>query len=294
MTLDARSLLQSWPAAFGIDAALGLAALVYTRGWLRLRAILPNLISTWRLAAFIAGIVAVWIAIGSALESYDEVLLSVHMVQHLLLMAIAPPLILLGAPTLPILHGLPRWATRGVAGPFLKMGTVKGIARAITHPVFCWLAATLALIVWHFPAMFDLALRSDGWHKLEHASFFGAGLLFWWPVIQPWPSAARWPAWAIPLYLFFATLPCDVLSAFLAFCDRVVYRAYLSAPGLFGFSALADQQCAAALMWTFVTIIYLIPAVIITIRILSPRREQMPAEFSAGMSGPGHAPEASK
>ena len=111
-------------------------------------------------------------------------------------------------------------------------------------------------------------------HELEHSSFLGAGLLFWWPVIQPWPSVAHWPRWSIPLYLFCATLPCDALSAFLVFCDRVVYSSYLSAPPVFAWSPLADQQCAAALMWVAVTIILVVPAVIVTTRILTHREER--------------------
>jgi putative membrane protein len=112
-------------------------------------------------------------------------------------------------------------------------------------------------------------------HELEHACFLGAGLLFWWPVIQPWPSNARWPRWSIPLYLFCATLPCDALSAFLAFCDRVVYSSYLSAPQLVFVSKLQDQECAAALMWTCVTVIFLVPAVVVTMQLLSPHHSHL-------------------
>jgi putative membrane protein len=115
-------------------------------------------------------------------------------------------------------------------------------------------------------------LRLDSLHKFEHATFFAAGLIFWWPVIQPWPSTARGPRWAIPLYLFAATLPCDALSGFLVFCDRVAYSSYLSAPRVFKMSPLQDQECAAALMWVCVTIIFLVPAVIVTMQILSPHR----------------------
>jgi cytochrome c oxidase assembly factor CtaG len=212
------------------------------------------------------------------MEAFDDVSLTVHMVQHLLLMAIAPPLILLGSPALPLLQGIPQSVARRIVGPFLRWRLVKWLGRLITNPAICWLAATLALIAWHVPAAFELALRWDWMHELEHACFFGTGLLFWWPVVQPWPSTARWPRWSIPLYLFCAMLPCDVLSAFLAFCDRVVYSSYLSAPRLFAISALQDQECAAALMWTCVTIILLVPAVVVTIQILSPERSHLPEE----------------
>src|ERR1700682_3325698 len=108
MTPNAQVILESWSAPIGVNVSLCLATLVYTKGWLRLHKVLPNLISTWRLSAFFAGIVSLWVAIGSPLEAFDDVSLSVHMVQHLLLMAVAPPLFLLGAPTLPLLRGIPR------------------------------------------------------------------------------------------------------------------------------------------------------------------------------------------
>jgi cytochrome c oxidase assembly factor CtaG len=272
MTTDAHVVLKSWSAPLGVNLVLCLSTLVYVRGWIRLHLVLPNLILRWRLAAFFAGIVSVWIAIGSPVGAFDDVSLTVHMVQHLLLITIAPLLILLSAPALPFLQGLPQWMSRKVIGPILRSAWMKRVGHFITNPAICWLAATLALIAWHIPRVFELALQSDWLHELEHASFFCAGVLFWWPVVQPWPSTARWPRWSIPLYLFLATLPCDALSAFLAFCDRVVYSSYISAPRPFNISPLQDQECAAALMWVCVTIIFLVPAVVVTMQILSPRR----------------------
>jgi len=294
MITDTQALLQSWSAPIGVNVFLSLAAVVYARGWFRLHAAAPKLIPAWRLAAFLAGVVSVWIAIGSPVEAFDDVSLTVHMVQHLLLMSVAPPLILLGAPALPLLRGLPQSIAREVAGPFLRWRLVKWLGRALAHPAICWLAAAFALIGWHVPAIFDLALRWDWLHELEHATFLGTGLLFWWPVIQPWPSSARWPRWSIPLYLFGATLPCDVLSAFLAFCNRVVYSSYLSGPSVFGLSALEDQECAAALMWTCVTFIFLIPAVVVTMQILSPQETPVPDSNSDELRGVPPQPLTSK
>ena len=100
-------------------------------------------------------------------------LLTAHMIQHLLIMFVAPPLILLGSPQNPLLRGLPRWAVRDAAGPFLTWRLLKRFGRAVTHPAFCWFAATLALIGWHIPAAYDLALISPDWHE------FGARLPVW-------------------------------------------------------------------------------------------------------------------
>jgi cytochrome c oxidase assembly factor CtaG len=153
------------------------------------------------------------------------------MIQHLLLMIVAAPLLLLGAPRI-----------------HLRV-----------PPVFCWLASTLVVIGWHIPALFELGMRSRFWHAFEHASFLAAGLLFWSPVI------GRLPQWTVPVYLFLATLPCDALSAFLTFCGRPVYPHYLHAP-----QALSDQELAGALMWVVVTLAYLAPAAAVTMQLLAP------------------------
>jgi cytochrome c oxidase assembly factor CtaG len=122
-----------------------------------------------------------------------------------------------------------------------------------------------------------LGLRSQTWHGIEQSSFLATGLLFWWPVVQPWPAVSRWPESAMLLYLFLATLPCDILSGFLVFCDRVVYTVFLSSPQSLGLSALEDQELAGALMWTCVTVIYLVAAAIFAARLLSPHRSEEPS-----------------
>jgi len=225
---------------------------VYLRGWLHHRAI-----SIWRACSFFLGLLATWVAVVSPVASLDSHMLTAHMIQHLLLMTIAPPLIWLGEPLIAI--GPIRWA----------MPTRVG--RLLGHPVFCWLAAAAALIVWHAPAIFLLGMQSSTWHFIEHASFLTTGLLFWWPVIQPWPSIALWPRWSMLLYLFLATLPCDVLSGLLVFSDRVIYPMYLSMPQMGGLSPLEDQECAAALMWTCVTVVFLVAGTILSMQMLSPK-----------------------
>jgi putative membrane protein len=280
MITSAQALLQSWSPPIVVNASLCLAVLVYARGWIRLHASFPKLISAWRLAVFLAGVAGIWLAIGSPLEAFDDVSLTVHMVQHLLLMSFSPPLILLGWPALPLLRGLPQWVSRFIVGPIGRFEFFKWLTGAVTHPFVCWLAAAFALVGWHIPAVFEAALRWEWLHELEHASFLATGLLFWWPVVQPWPSTNRWPRWSIPLYLFCATLPCDVLSAFLVFCDRVVYVSYLSGRAMFGMSALQDQQCAAALMWVSVALVFLVPAIVVTMEILSPTKADWEAEES--------------
>jgi putative membrane protein len=258
--------------------ALIVVALVYLRGWYRLRRAFPKVLSGWRVGAFIGGLFSVWAAAGSPLADMDHHLLIAHMVQHLLLMTVAAPLILLGAPAITLLHGIPQRFVLSSLGPFLRCQPVRRVGCVITHPAFCWLAATGTVIAWHVPVLFELGMQSQRWHAVEHACFLAAGSLFWLPVVQPWPTLARWPQWSVPLYLFLATLPCDALSAFLTFCNRVVYPQYLSAHRFFDISALGDQECAGALMWVWVTFVYLAPAAAITIQMLSPRKHSLKAE----------------
>jgi putative membrane protein len=248
--------LDSWSLPIPISIVLIVVVLVYWRGWYQLRHELPNVLPTWRLGAFTAGLFSLWAVVGSPLAVLDHQLLTLHMVQHLLLMTVAAPLILLGC------------------APVHWMG------RIVTHPVFCWLASTITVIGWHIPGLFALGMQSKGWHAVEHASFLAAGLLFWWPVILPRPRLANWPRWGIPLYLFLAALPCDALSAFLTFCNRVVYPHYLSIHRLFNISALGDQECAGALMWVWVTLAYLAPAAVVTIQMLSPQRRTSKLEVA--------------
>jgi cytochrome c oxidase assembly factor CtaG len=281
MIMDTHALLRSWSPPLMVNASFCIVTILYVGGWIRLHAAFPSLISAWRLTAFLAGLAGIWIAIRSPLAAFDNVSLTVHMVQHVLLMSVCPPLVLLGWPALPLLRGLPQPIARRAIGPVLHLEAVKRVGRVATNPVVSWLAAAFALIAWHVPGVFQAALRSDWLHELEHVSFLGTGLLFWWPVVQPWPSTNGWPRWSVPLYLFCATLPCDVLSGFLAFCDRVVYSSYLSGPRTFGISPLQDQECAAAFMWVSVTLILLVPAVMVAMEILSPPRTHLSSESRA-------------
>jgi putative membrane protein len=238
--------------ALGLTLLIVLAGAVYLRGWLHRRSV-PQ----WRVCSFFLGLLATWVAVATPIAALDSHMLTAHMIQHLLLMTIAPPLIWLGEP---LLTAQPR----GWRFP-------QGLGRLLGHPAFCWLAAAVALIVWHAPAVFALGMHSPAWHFVEHASFLATGLLFWWPVIEPWPSVARWPRWSMLLYLFLATAPCDVLSGLLVFSDQVVYPMYHSMPRMGGLSPLEDQQCAAALMWTCVTVVFLVAGTILSMQILTPK-----------------------
>jgi len=262
----------SWLLTLAIMLPLLVTALVYLRGWISLRTAFPNLIAGWRLAAFMSGLVLVWTAVASPLATLDHQSLTIHMMKHLLLMTVAAPLILAGAPAIPLVCGLPKLFIKSHRP--LASGPTRWLERCLRQPVLCWLAGTVAVIGWHLPIAFQSGMRSHKMHILEDVSFLVAGLLFWWPIVQSSPSATRSPRWSMALYLFLATLPCDILSAFLVFCNRLVYPFYLSTAHLFSLLPLEDQEFAGALMWVWITFAYLIPAVAITVHMLSPSNTQ--------------------
>ena len=158
MSSVAGAALASWSVPFWMTLGVLLAAILYIRGWRRLAYLRSTLLPGWRLACFLAGLTSLWLAIASPLDAFANFLLTAHMVQHLLMMVVAAPLILLGSPQNVLLRGLPRWAARDALGPFLSWRFLKRFGQLVTHPAFCWLAAAVALLAWHIPAAYDLAL----------------------------------------------------------------------------------------------------------------------------------------
>jgi putative membrane protein len=262
-----------WPLSLSLTMGVAFTAWVYLRGWRRLQSTPTDGIQTWRAISFLLGLSLIWVAAASPIASRDAELLTIHMVQHLLLMTFAAPLIVFGAPVRAFFLGLPSWPSSLMSAfvqPALRR-LVRRIGTTLGRPAVCWCAATATLVGWHIPAAFTLAMHSHLWHAVELASFLVSGLLFWWPVARSWRNASTPSGWSIVLYLFLATLPCDILSAFLVFSERVAYPVYLSMPRHSNLSVLDDQQLAGALMWTTVTIVYLVAGAVLSTRLLSPR-----------------------
>ena len=188
MSSVSQAILSSW--SFDPRITLGIIALIvlYLRGWRILHRTSPARFPGWRALAFLAGLGTVWLAIASPLDAFSGLLLSAHMVQHLLLMSVAPPLILLGAPFLPLLRGLPRKFARDGVGPFLTWPALRLVGTTLTHPLNCWLIMAVTLFVWHVPAAFDLALRSPACINSSTPVFSAPGSSFGGPSFAPSPA----------------------------------------------------------------------------------------------------------
>ena len=247
--------LQSWFVLFVF--VLGVATAAYMRGWFLLRGIRHGDAAVWRALSFLAGGSLSLVVFASAVANVDHRWLTAHMLQHLVLMTIAAPLILAAEPGIMLHHCVSRWYP---VASLTHANMVRPLVPLFNHPIFCGVVSTGCILTWHIPIIFALCMRSNGLHIFELGTFFAAGIIFWCPVIQPWPAAIKRERWLIPIYLFLATIPCDALSAFLTFCGRVVYPAYVPTPGHLQ-SALADQELAGAMMWVWVTFAYLVPSV---------------------------------
>jgi putative membrane protein len=260
----------AWSAPVVPAVALALTLVLYIVGWRAAHRTRPRQLPHWRAVCFVAGIASLWIAIASPIDALDDYLLAAHMIQHFLLMSIAPPLIVLGAPIVPLLRGLPR-AVRVAARPLFRANTLRRVASFLVHPVPAWLLMNIAYLGWHVPAAFELTFRSETIHQFEHTCFFLTSVAFWWVVLVPWPARRPWPRWTVIPYLLSADVLNTVLSATLVFSGRVLYPSYLHAERVSSLTPLQDQIAAGAEMWVLNSVVFLAPAVAITFKLLAPR-----------------------
>jgi len=169
-------------------------------------------------------------------ELSDYYLFSGHMVQHLLITLLFPPMFILG---------IPGWMWK----PLVKIGWVARVGRALTHPVVAFVLSTFVLYFWHIPTMYDWALADHNVHIVEHLGFMSSAVIMWWPVwsrieeIPPLTSGYRM------VYLFLLTIPMKGLGALITVSDYVVYRGYATAPRVFGLDPLVDQRLGGVIMW---------------------------------------------
>lgn len=263
----------SWPLNGRVIALLFLAALIYWRGWLKGRSLLRDQSDGLRITAFMGSLLVLFLATESPLDAFDSLFLSAHMAQHLLLIMVAPPLLLLSYPLLPMLRGLPKALVKEGLGPFLSWKPLKDFFGWLTSPIPAWIVFAFAVLLWHLPFFYEWALSSPAWHGVQHACFFWSGVLFWWPIIQPGPGKPRWPKWMAIPYLLLADVLNTGLSVVFVFSGKLIYPSY-GAVRATHFSALEDQSLAGLLMWVPGSVVYLIPAFILVMGLFTTPRMQ--------------------
>ena len=267
----AEALLKSWTLEPWILLLSAVSMWIYIRGWRGLNRQMPRRFPLWRAGCFLAGLAVIWFSIASPLDAMGNLLLQAHMTQHLLIMMVAPPLIWLAAPGIPMLRGLPNGIRKYWIGPFLAWKPLRTFFHLLTHPVTALFLFISVTWTWHWPPLYELGLRNASWHQFEHLCFIFVSLLFWWPVIQPWPSKPVLPRWSMIPYLLIADISNTVFSAAFCFWEYVIYPTYETAPRILGISAIDDQAIAGAIMWVPGSILFLIPVGMIIMEQLSPK-----------------------
>jgi cytochrome c oxidase assembly factor CtaG len=259
----------NWPVAWPL-AAIAVAAFLYAVGGRQA----VRATSRGRALAFYGGLVTLALAIDSPVDAYADRLFWVHMLQHVLLMMVAPPLLLLGRPWPRISKPLPLGVRRPVSRAVLVGETLSPLRRAgrwLASPLPSFVVFSATLLVWHLPALYDLTLRNGTVHDLEHALFFTTALLFWVHLV---PGATGRPQLSDGARAAYATgglLVSWVLAVALGLAPNAIYSAYAdlqSRPG--GLSALADQQLAAGVMWVPGSIPFVIAIFVAAYRWLDP------------------------
>lgn len=266
-----RALLTSWDLRPEILLTLAILGGLFTLGWwrIRTRSRQNRLAAPWRLAAYWSGLIILAIALMSGIDILSGQLFFMHMIQHLLLVMIVPPLILLTNPFPFLLWGLPPNARRWVGGLFVRDSGFRNGLKFVTRPQIVWIAFVGLLLMWHDPNLYNLALTSDRAHDLEHLSFFVPGMFFWWNVTGAGP---RLHGTLSPLvriaFVLLAVPPNFLLGAVIGFSTTVIYTFYESVPRFYGISTLADQQLAGFIMWVPGSMMYIIAALVLLATLL--------------------------
>jgi len=272
------------PAAWPIEPpfyALVVAATLYWLGGRRRVSGPHGHEQAGRTLAFSLGLFAILVAVDSPLDPLADKLFAAHMAQHVLLLSVAPPLIVVSAPWMRLWQPLPLRVRRAVARTLALSPRTRWLRRsahAIAHPLSAWLLASATLVAWHLPALYDLTLRNDAVHQLEHGLFFATALLFWGAVIDSPPFRSRLSWLWRGAFVLSGMLVGWVLAVVLAFARSPLYAAYATLshrPG--GLSALSDQAIAAGVMWVPGSLAYSIAFVVFAYRWLGPAPTRRPA-----------------
>jgi putative membrane protein len=254
-----------WWTAWSLDPLvvllLGGTLWLYIRGW---RAMVrragglrgPLRLRTWASAG---GMTALAVALLSPVDGLAGSLFWVHMLQHNLLMLVAAPLMVLGYPLPPLLMGMPTSARQRIGQAWGRAGWLRAAWRLISSPLAAWLLQVVLLWGWHAPPFYQASVANDWVHALQHFSFLGSALLFWWVTLHTFAARPAYRGAGI-LYLFTTALHSGLLGALLTFSTQLWYPIYAGRAEEWGLSALADQQLAGTIMWVPAGLVYLIAA----------------------------------
>ena len=228
----------AWSLHPSVLLGTGILGALYFYGigpWRRRRGLPP--VAGWKVGSFCGALLVLLVSLNGPIHDLsDDYLFSAHMVQHMLLMLVFPPL---------LIAGTPGWLLR----PLLRPLAVRRVARVLTQPVAAALLFSLTFAVWHLPSVYNLMARDHGVHIVAHLLFMATAVLMWWPVMSPVPELPRLGYGPGMLYLFLVGIPMQAVAAMISMADSVLYPWYSAAPRTWGLTPLDDQQLGGLIMW---------------------------------------------
>lgn len=248
--------LKRWDLDPVVMTVVFVIGLVYVAGLARIKARnIPEAVSGTNVAMFVFGFLAFGLALISPISAYADDLFFMHMIQHVLLMFVAAPLLLLSNSMPVVMWSMPRSLRYNVGDLFVPDGLARKILEKLTKPMSAFLFYALVMVVWHIPIAYDASLEYLPLHYFMHITMFVAGLVFWWPAIGPAPLKSQLPYPGRMLYLFVASLLCSALGIILTFYHG--YSFYENVPGHWNISMRLDQQLGGLIMWVPVNLLFL-------------------------------------
>ncbi len=238
----------AWSCEPGVVVPVVLTIVLYVTGVVRSRRrnSESHVIRNWQVASFLLGWLALVLALDSPLHKLGSVLFSAHMTQHEILMVIAAPLLALGQPLIAFLIAMPERNRRPVAGWF-RIPAIATTWNIISGPLMVWAIHGATLWAWHIPFLYEATLHSELIHAMQHATFLGTALLFWWTLIRG--TYGRFGYGVAFLYVFTTALHTSILGALLTFSGELWYPIYSSRTKLWNMVPIEDQQLGGLIMW---------------------------------------------
>ncbi|HWO43263.1 MAG TPA: cytochrome c oxidase assembly protein [Candidatus Eisenbacteria bacterium] len=265
--------LPGWHWRWDVTSVLVLFGTLYTRGWIRLRK-LGGAAGCFHLFSYTVALAAIACALLSPLDGLASYLLIAHMVQHELLIMIAPPLILLANPVPVLLWGLGSRCRSRFGNVMARHSLLRQARDFLGSMPVAWFLYVANLWAWHHPLLYEAALRNSTIHDIEHLLFFLTGLLFWWPVARPASRPAPVHDALRILYLFLAATQDAVLSGLIALSGTVLYPHYEGARRVWGVTPLEDQIGGGIVMFAVGSTVYLVAILLVVNSLLSADRHK--------------------
>lgn len=269
--VESGPLLLAWSADPAALVLIPLVALLYARG-LRSLGDRRRFHASWRPLLFYLGLAVASGALVGPLDHLADELFFAHMTQHVLLVLVAVPLVLLGAPVIPLMRGVPRTVRRGLLIPLFKSRPVRGFLKLVSKPLVAWPLFVATFLGWHSTLAFEAAVGNEALHVLEHGMFAAGAYVFWWNIIDPLPFKPNLSYLVRVPYIFVTVIPNFALGAFLTYSPSAWFGVYEASAARYGLTGLEDQQLGGVIMW--IPGSFIIGTALVLVLVVAVRREQ--------------------